>query len=142
VFGNSGKQPFGIAFYPPGPNPQWVYVGNTDSVIRWPYKNGDLKASGQAEKIVPELPVGGFHYTRDVAFSKDGKGMFVSVGSGSNVDDPDTHPGEFHRAAILEFTPEGKFVQVYGSGIRNAVGIGINPETGELWCSVNERDEL
>jgi glucose/arabinose dehydrogenase len=68
--------------------------------------------------------------------------MFVAVGSGSNVDDPDTHPKEFHRADILEYTPEGKFVKIYGAGIRNPVGLAVNPQTGELWCSVNERDEL
>ncbi len=68
--------------------------------------------------------------------------MLVSVGSGSNVDDPDTHPNEFHRADVLEFTPEGKFMKVYASGIRNCVGEAINPITGQLWCSTNERDRL
>jgi glucose/arabinose dehydrogenase len=68
--------------------------------------------------------------------------MFVSVGSYSNVDDPDTHARETRRAAILEFTPEGQFVKVYASGVRNAVGLAINPDTGQLWASVNERDEL
>ena len=68
--------------------------------------------------------------------------MFVAVGSGSNVDDPDTHPGEKNRADILEYTPDGKFVKIYASGIRNAVGLAVNPDTGEVWCSVNERDEL
>jgi glucose/arabinose dehydrogenase len=136
------KQPFGIAFYPLGPNPQWVYVGNTNSVVRFPYHNGDLKATGAGETLVNDLPPGGGHWTRDLAFSKDGKRMFVAVGSRSNVDDPDTHTAEFHRANILEFTPDGKFVKVYASGIRNPVGIGVNPTTGELWCSVNERDAL
>jgi glucose/arabinose dehydrogenase len=135
------NRPFGIAFYPRGANPQFVYVGNTNSVVRFPYKNGDLEATGPAETMIPELPTGG-HWTRDLAFSLDGKRMFVAVGSGSNVDDPDTHPKEFHRANILEYTPEGKFVGVYGSGIRNPAGIGVNPTTGEVWCSVNERDEL
>ena len=132
---------FGINFYPAGPNPQWVYAGNTTSVIRFPYQNGDMKASGPPQTIIPELPSGG-HSTRDVVFSKDGKSMLVAVGSGSNVDDPDTHPSEFHRANILEYTPEGKFVRVYASGIRNPVGLGVNPVTGEVWCSVNERDAL
>lgn len=141
TFATGLRSPFGIAFYPPGPNPQWVYIGNTNSVVRLPYKNGDLKATGPAEIIIPELPTGG-HSTRDVAFSPDGKKMFVAVGSRSNVDDPDTHSGEKLRANILEYTPEGKFVKVYGGGIRNPVGIAINPITGELWCSVNERDML
>jgi glucose/arabinose dehydrogenase len=142
TFASGMTRTFGIAFYPPGANPQWVYVGNTDSVVRLPYKNGDLKASGPPEKLVSDLPAGGYHWTRDLVFSKDGKRLFVAVGSGSNIDDPDTHASEFHRADILEYTPEGKFVGVYASGIRNPVGLGINPQTGELWCSVNERDEL
>jgi glucose/arabinose dehydrogenase len=136
------KQNFGIAFYPLGKNPQWIYVGNTDSVVRFPYHNGDLTASGPAEVIVPELPSGGGHITRDLAFSKDGSKLFVSVGSASNVDDADTHPKETHRADILEYTPDGKFVKIYAAGIRNPVGIAINPITGQLWCSVNERDML
>jgi glucose/arabinose dehydrogenase len=146
IYASGLAQPFGIAFYPLGPNPQWLYIGNTDSVIRFPYKSGDLKASGPAQKIT-DLPGGGRlrgggHWTRDIVFSPDGKLMFVSVGSHSNVDDPDTHPEEFHRADVLEFTPEGKFIKVYASGIRNCVGEAIQPETGELWCSTNERDAL
>ncbi|HTD54251.1 MAG TPA: sorbosone dehydrogenase family protein [Silvibacterium sp.] len=146
TFAENLSQPFGIAFYPLGPNPQWVYIGNTDSVVRFPYKDGDLKATGPAQKLA-DLPGGGRlrgggHWTRDIVFSRDGKQMFVSVGSHSNVDDPDTHPEEHHRADVLEFTPEGKFVKVYGYGIRNCVGEAINPTTGELWCSTNERDGL
>ncbi len=141
TFATGQQGAFGLNFYPPGPNPQWVYVGNTTSVVRFPYKNGDMKATGPAQVIIPELPSGG-HSTRDVVFSRDGKQMLVAVGSGSNVDDPDTHPKEFHRANILEYTPDGKFVRVYASGIRNPVGLGVNPETGEVWCSVNERDAL
>jgi glucose/arabinose dehydrogenase len=142
VFATGLKRPFGIAFYPPGDDPKWVYVANTGSVVRFPYKNGDLKATGQAEVMIPAIPEGGGHWTRDLAFTPDGKTLFVSVGSRSNVDDPDEKKEEFHRANILEFTPEGKYIGVYASGIRNPVGIGINPTTGELWCSVNERDGL
>lgn len=147
VFASNLNLPFGIAFYPLGSNPQWVYVGNTDSVVRFPYHSGDMKATGPAQTIVPDIPGGGNsrgvgHWTRDVAFTPDGSKMLVSVGSHSNVDDPDTHPAEFHRANILEFTPMGKDLKVYASGIRNPVGIAFNPETGQLWASVNERDML
>jgi glucose/arabinose dehydrogenase len=143
VYATGLRQPFGIAFYPPGPNPEWVYIGNTNSVVRFAYKSGDLKASGAAQLIIPVIAsAGGGHSTRDVAFSNDGKRMFVSVGSRSNVDDADTHKGEFHRANILEYTPDGNFVKIYGAGIRNPVGIAVHPQTGELWCSVNERDAL
>jgi len=127
---------FGINFYPPGPAPQWVYVSNTTTLVRFPYKNGDLKATGPAETLISDLPSGG-HSTRDIVFSKDGKSLLVAVGSGSNNDDNDR---EFHRANILEYTPEGKFVGIYASGIRNPVGLAVNPETGEVWTSINERD--
>jgi glucose/arabinose dehydrogenase len=146
VFAEGLHQPFGIAFYPSGPNPRYVYIGDTDGIVRFPYQNGDLKARGAAEDLA-ELPGGGRlrgggHWTRDLVFSKDGSRLFASVGSHSNVDDSDTHPEEYHRADVLQFTPEGKFVKVYAWGIRNCVGEAINPITGELWCSTNERDGL
>ncbi len=146
VFVEGLHQPFGIAFYPEGANPQWIYIGDTDAIVRMPYKNGDLKATAAPQQIA-ELPGGGRlrgggHWTRDVIFSKDGTKLFASVGSHSNVDDSDTHPEEFHRADVLEFTPEGKFIKVFAWGIRNCVGEAINPITGELWCSTNERDGL
>jgi glucose/arabinose dehydrogenase/mono/diheme cytochrome c family protein len=133
--------PFGIAFYPPGPNPEWVYVGNTDSVVRFPYQNGDLQARGPAQHIA-DLPGAGGHTTRNIQFSPDGKKMFVSVGSASNVDDPDTTPAEKNRADVLEFNPDGSEMRVFAYGIRNCVGLAVNPKTGELWCSTNERDGL
>ena len=146
VFATGLHQPFGIAFYPAGPDPQWIYIGDTDQIVRFAYKNGDLKASGAMENLA-ELPGGGRlrgggHWTRDLVFSKDGSKLFASVGSHSNVDDSDTHPEEFHRADVLEFLPTGKFVKVYAYGIRNCVGEAVNPITGELWCSTNERDGL
>ncbi|HEY2858221.1 MAG TPA: sorbosone dehydrogenase family protein [Terracidiphilus sp.] len=146
VFATGLHQPFGIAFYPLGDNPQYVYIGDTDQIVRFPYRNGDLKATGPMVNIA-ELPGGGRlrgggHWTRDLAFSKDGSKLFASVGSHSNVDDPDTHPEEKDRADVLEFTPTGQFVKIYASGIRNCVGETINPITGELWCSTNERDAL
>ncbi len=128
---------FGINFYPPGPNPQWVYLSTTSSVYRYAYKNGDLKATGMPETLITDLPKGGNHTTRDIVFSKDGKSLFVAVGSSTNNGDTQA---EFHRGNILEYTPEGKFVDIYASGIRNPVGLAINPVTGELWTSINERD--
>ena len=135
------NRPFGINFYPPGPDPQWIYIGNTDSVVRFPYKNGDLKASGPAEHIA-DVPGGNGHWTRDIQFTPDGKKMLVSVGSASNIDDPDATPAEKNRADVLEFNPDGSAMRVYAYGIRNCVGLAINPKTGEPWCSVNERDAL
>jgi glucose/arabinose dehydrogenase len=146
VFAEGLHQPFGIAFYPAGPDPKYVYIGDTDEIVRFPYHSGDMKATGPMENLA-ELPGGGRlrgggHWTRDLVFSKDGSKLFASVGSHSNVDDPDTHPEEKDRADVLEFTPTGAFVKVYAYGIRNCVGEAINPITGELWCSTNERDAL
>ena len=155
TFASGLDHPFGIAFYP-ADNPRYVYVGNATDVVRFPYKAGDLHASAAAEVVVPSIPgyaqlAGGGHWTRDVVFTKDGSKMLVSVGSGSNINNPDTDkdrsgggrdPKEFHRADVLEFTPEGKFLEVYAYGIRNCVGEAINPITGSLWCSTNERDNL
>jgi glucose/arabinose dehydrogenase len=129
---------FGINFYPPGPNPEWVYLTNTGTLVRYAYKNGDLKATGEPEKLVTNIPAGG-HTTRDIVFSQDGKSLFLAVGSASNNND---NGAEFHRGNILEYTPEGKFLGVYASGVRNPVGLAIDPETGELWTSINERDNL
>ncbi len=158
IFANGLNKPFGIAFYPPGrspsaseamdgrerpprTDPKWIYVGNTDAVVRFAYVNGDLEAHGVPEHIA-DLPSGGGHSTRDIAFSPDGKIMYVSVGSASNVDDPDTTVTEKRRADILAFDPDGGGQRVFASGIRNAVGIAMQPQSGTLWCSVNERDGL
>jgi len=141
VFAEGLHRPYGIAFYPPGNNPQWIYIGNADAIVRIPYKPGDLKASAPTEHIA-DLPSGG-HWTRDIQFSADGKKLFVAVGSESNVDDPDTTSEEKNRADILQLNPDGSGIRVYAYGIRNAGGgLAISPKTGELWCSVNERDGL
>lgn len=153
TFATGLKFPFGIAFYPPGPNPKYVYVGNTNSVVRFPYENGDMKAQGPAEEIIPSIlpgsaqptaanPFAGGHFTRTLAFSRDGKQMFLSVGSRGNIADVDTDQTEFHRANILVANPDGSNLHVYASGIRNPVGLAVNPKNGEVWTSVNERDEL
>ncbi|HZS03952.1 MAG TPA: sorbosone dehydrogenase family protein [Blastocatellia bacterium] len=144
LFAEGLNQPFGIAFYPVGANPQYVYVANTGSVVRFPYRSGDTRARGAGETVVASIPSGGRlegggHWTRDVVFSKDGSKMYVSVGSKSNVSDDEA---EARRARIFEYTPDGKNERVYAWGIRNPVGLAIHPATGELWTSVNERDEL
>lgn len=145
VFAADLKRPFGIAFYPLGANPEYIYVGNTDSVVRFPYQAGDTKASGKPEVIISDIPSGneqvggGGHWTRDLEFSPDGRTLYVSVGSRSNVDDDDR---EIRRACILAFDPDGKNERIFASGIRNPVGLATHPRTGQLWTSVNERDAL
>jgi len=145
VYASKLNLPFGLRFYPAGPNPKYLYVGDTNAVLRFPYSNGDLKATADPETVVPNLPAGLNHFSRGVAFSLDGKRMFISVGSHSNVPpatDPDPDPLEFHRADILVADPDGSNLQVYATGIRNGSGLAVNPITGELWTSVNERDEI
>jgi glucose/arabinose dehydrogenase len=146
TFATGLKRPFGIGFYPPGESPEWVYIADTDSVMRFPYRSGDLQARGGPQTIVAEIFAGASqahgHWTRDLVFSPDGKKMYVSVGSGSNVDDPDDHKSEFHRADILEYNPDGSGLRVFASGIRNPVGLAVEPKTGELWTATNERDAL
>lgn len=160
IFASGLNRPFGVAFFPNGDNPQWVYVANTNSVVRFPYRVGDLKASAKAETVVASLPAGSGHSTRDIVFTPDGKRMLVSVGSASNVGEGmGSPPGgleawskaqpvgaswgyEAERAAVLSFDPEGKDRKLYATGIRNCVGLAIQPQTGQPWCSTNERDGL
>ena len=146
LFADAGlNKPFGLAFYPPGDDPQFLYVANTDGVIRFPYRNGDMKARGPAEKLPAQLSGGagflrsGGHWTRDIVFAPDGRKMYISIGSRSNDSDD---ASEADRARIFEFNPDGTGQKVYAWGIRNAVGIAFRPGTSELWMSTNERDEL
>ena len=159
VFADGLNQPYGIAFYPLD-NPQWVYVANSDSVVRYPYKAGDLKASAKPETIIPDIP-SNHHWTRDIAFSPDGKTLYLDVGSGSNIGEDVTglpkegiaqyaagHAlGEFwneeeDRADVRAYDPDGKNERIVATGLRNCSGMTIQPETGAPWCVVNERDEL
>jgi glucose/arabinose dehydrogenase len=162
VFATGLHQPYGIAFYPPGPNPAWIYIANSNGVVRIPYKSGDLKAIAKPERIVEHIPPT-HHWTRDILFTPDGKRLLLSVGSGSNAGldmFPEPHvPGgidgwnkthqvgaawdtEEGRANILSFDPEGKNKKIVAAGIRNPSGITIQPSTGQLWAVVNERDGL
>ena len=163
IFADGLDRPFGIAFYPPGNDPQWLYVANNNSVVRFPYRGGDLAARGPAEVVVPRLTEsGGGHSTRDVAFSLDGKRLFISVGSESN--DAETMSkkdadaaraweaehgrgaawdAEANRADILVTDPEGHApLRAFATGIRNGVGLAVDGTTGDLWTSTNERDGL
>lgn len=160
IFAGSLKRPYGIAFYPPGADPQWVYVANSDSIVRFAYRNGDLKASGDPETIVGNIPAS-HHWTRDITFSPDGKTLYLSVGSGSNVaermgKEPKggldawaksqplgaTWGSEDGRAGVLAFDPDGKNGRILATGLRNCSGMTVQPATGALWCVVNERDAL
>lgn len=131
VFVSGQRRPFGIAFHK-----DYVYVGNTNEVVRFRYDPKTSKRLGEKEHLM-DLPTGG-HDTRAVAFSADGKHLFVAVGSESNIstgEDP-------RRAAVTICDLDGKNARLYATGLRNPVGLGLEPVTGEVWTTVNERDEL
>ncbi len=160
VFAENLDRPYGIAFVPPA-DPQYVYVAAANQVVRYPYRRGELKAAGPAEVIVADIPTKR-HWTRDLAVSRDGKRLFLAVGSASNlgVDGmPEMTPEEIrqhekthgrgaawgeeeNRAAVRVFEPEGKQIRNYANGLRNCSGLAMQPGTDNLWCVVNERDHL
>ncbi|TFW17635.1 sorbosone dehydrogenase family protein, partial [Massilia arenosa] len=162
VFATGLTRPYGMAFYPAGPNPRYLYVANVNSVVRIPYTKGDTKARTAAETVVDKLAgTSGGHTTRSLQFSKDGKTMFVSVGSASNVAEeiprkPDVPLAQWERqhglgaawgdeedrALVLAFDPDGKHKRTFATGLRNCVGLLVHPDTGDLFCGVNERDAL
>jgi glucose/arabinose dehydrogenase len=162
VFAQGLHRPYGIAFYPPGANPEWVYVANSNSVVRFKYAKDSMTAASDAEEVIDNIPET-HHWTRDIAFSPDGKRLYLSVGSGSNIaldmfPMPLTDSGleawkkekalgaawdtEERRAQVLTFTPEGKDEKTFATGLRNCAGLTVQPVTESLWCVVNERDEL
>ncbi len=134
TFAENLSQPFGMAFWN-----DWFYVANTDSVVRFRYKNGQTKAEGAPEKLI-ELTKGGYnqHWTRNLIFSPDGKKLFVSIGSETNV----SVEADPRRAAISVYDPDGKNHRIFAGGLRNPIGLAWNPKSGELWTAVNERDGL
>lgn len=159
VFASGLSQPYGIAFYP-SDRPRWVYVANSGSIVRFPYEEGDMSARGEPEEVVADLPTGG-HWTRDIAFSPDGGTLYVSVGSLSNVAEAiaaqlevdakvwaDEMPlgalwgSEEGRAQVRAYDPNGGNGRVVATGLRNCSGMAVQPQTGALWCVVNERDGL
>jgi glucose/arabinose dehydrogenase len=157
IYASGLNKPFGIAFFPSGDNPQWVYVANTNSVVRFRYHSGDVRAAEKPELVVAGLPSGG-HSTRDITFIDGNKRMLISVGSaGNDAEGMHNAPGgwqawsaqhalgasagsETDRAAVLTFDPEGKRLGIFATGIRNCVGLAIHPKAGDVYCSTNERD--
>jgi glucose/arabinose dehydrogenase len=129
------KQPFGMALMS-----GQLYVGATDMLVRYPYKDGDRALTMPPEKVI-DLPHGPGHWTRNVLPTQDGGKLYVTVGSASNIADKgmDLETG---RAVILEVDPASHESRVFASGLRNANGMAIEPTTGALWTVVNERDLL
>ncbi len=131
------NQPFGMLVLG-----NYVYVGDTDALLRFPYKTGDTKLAAKPDTLL-HLPAGGYnnHWTRNLLASPDGKKIYVSVGSGSNVAEHGIEH-ETRRANILEINPDGTGERIFASGLRNPVGMAWLPGTKTLYTAVNERDEL
>jgi glucose/arabinose dehydrogenase len=131
------NSPFGMAL-----SSGRLYVANTDAVVAFPYKDGDTKINAEPEKIV-DLPAGpiNHHWTKDLVASPDGSKLYVTTGSNSNVGENGME-NEENRAAVLEVDIAAKTSRLFASGLRNPNGITFNPETGEIWVVVNERDEI
>jgi glucose/arabinose dehydrogenase len=160
VFAENLEKPYGMVFYPQA-DPRYIYIAAANQVVRYPYRNGAVKAAGPAEVIVGDIPTKR-HWTRDLALSGDGKRMFVSIGSASNLGVagmPDMTPEkirehekthgrgaawgeEANRGAVRVFDPEGKSVRNFTTGLRNCSGLALQPGTDDVWCVVNERDHL
>lgn len=153
TFATGLNRPHGLAF-----REGYLYVGNNDAVVRFPYAPGRLRAPGPAEHVV-DLPVSsdaldtdtaerlgidvsrtrGFnHWTRNLMFGPDTRKLYVAVGSATNAM-PGTDP---RRAAINEYEPDGSGHRVLAGGLRNPVALAFHPETGQLWTAVHERDHL
>ena len=158
IFAENLDRPYGIVFHPPG-DPQYVYVAAANQVVRFPYSGG-RKATGPAEVVIPNLPTKR-HWTRDLEVSRDGRRLFVSVGSASNAAAgmPEKTPEEIraferthglgaawgeeeNRAVVRVFDPEGKTIRNHATGLRNCSGMAMQPGTDILWCTGNERDHI
>lgn len=130
--------PFGMAFATNSAGQGSFFLGNTDEVLKFPFSSGQTALSGRGQKIA-SLPGGGYnqHWTRNVVVSPEGDRLYVSVGSKSNASE-ESPP----RASIQTMGLDGSNVSTFASGLRNPVGLDFHPQTGELYATVNERDEL
>lgn len=163
VFAQGLLQPNGLSLQPAGANPQWLYVAESNRVVRYPYQVGQVVAAGVPEIVVAQLsPAGGGHFTRDIAFSRNGRRMYVAIGSQSNVpeDMPAKTPAEIrawekvhglgaawgaeeNRAAVRVYDVKNPAkVRTFATGIRNCVALVRHPDNDSLWCTTNERDLL
>ena len=128
------NQPFGMLF-----KNQSLFVANTDSILKYPFK--DFMLSGTAEKII-DLPFGppNNHWTRNIILNERGDKILIAVGSGTNVNAEGVD--EKDRAAVWEINLDGSEKRIYASGLRNPVGLDFYTENGSLWTTVNERDGI
>jgi len=137
IFLEGLHSPFGMALVG-----SMLYVADTDAVLRFPYREGETRISDLGVKLA-DLPAGpiNHHWTKNIIASRDGKRLYVTVGSNSNAGENGIE-NEANRAAILELDPASGGLRVFASGLRNPNGLAWEPQTGDLWTTVNERDEL
>ncbi len=121
------NRPYGLAFHE-----GWMYVGERHQIVRYRGPAYDLP-----EVVVPDLPTGGSHWTREIAFGSDGM-LYVAVGSSCNV----CEEADPRRAAVTRYRPDGTGETIVAEGVRNVAGLAVHPGTGVLWMSQNERDNL
>ena len=159
VFAEGLDRPYGIAFHPPA-NPTSVYIAAANQVVRYPYSATSMRAAGPGKVIIDDIPTSR-HWTRDLAVSRDGRQLFLAIGSASNVAggmDPMSGEAllrheaahgrgaawgdELDRGVVRVFDPEGNSVVNYATGLRNCSGLVMQPRTDRLWCVMNERDHL
>ena len=137
VFLQGLKSPFGMTLV--GSD---LYVANTDSLVRFPYRTGETQINEPGVKVL-DLPAGpiNHHWTKNVIASLDGSRLYVTIGSNSNVGENGME-NEVNRAAIWEFDPATGLSRIYASGMRNPNGLAWQSQSGALWTTVNERDEI
>ena len=126
-------RPFGLAFHE-----NWLYVAETTSIKRYKYDEKAMTVATPGEEIIPLNDFGKGHWTRSLLFDRDHKKLYVTVGSGSNIDlneDP-------MRAALHRFNPDGSGHEIVASGLRNTIGLRWHPGSDDLWAAVQERDGL
>ena len=159
VFAENLDRPYGIVFHP-AMNPHHVYVAAANQVVRYPYQSGNVRAGGPAEIVIDNIPTKR-HWTRDLALSRDGSRLFVSIGSASNLGFtmPEKTAKEIlahekihgrgaawgeeeNRGVVRELNLRTMKLRNYAIGLRNCSGLAMQPGTNNLWCVVNERDHL
>ncbi len=136
IFAQDLDAPYGMAFANGN-----IYVANQDALVRFPYQEGQVNASGEPVEVTPLPAAINHHWTKALAASADGRYLFVGIGSDSNI----TERGmavEENRAMVWQVDAESGFHKIYATGLRNPTALAMQPGMDQLWAAVNERDEI